>query len=450
MSENTSPEKNQLSKMDLGIIVVLLLGIGVGIYGIYSQLKTMEMVGQQVPVDLTKTPQKNPNQKPSQPTQEISPDLSVLKIGSKAQEKGAAWLATQYLALSETKGGWPHFQWQAKIPGAPTTALAMIALTSLPKKLRDKYEKILQGGAAFLLSKMDKRGAISEEQAHIQYRNYTTAMTLIALLQMDSKKYEKEIQQIQKYLISSQLTSLPRWNWHYGTWNYYETPHLGLRVDISVTSYVLEALHKSGLPSSHEVFKKALVFLKRCQNYRPGKGSRIFDGGFAFHPRNSKAGEIQLEDGLTIYASYGSSSCDGLRGLLYCGLPSDSERVKAAKYWLSLHFAVDKNPGFPPEDPAGMARGIRFYYYHSLSKSLHISGLAGENYLGQLALYVSKLQRKNGSWKNDTNTMSEDYPTIASSFALLALNETLDQLSQKAKKEPANPPKKEEKKGEKK
>ncbi|RME87510.1 MAG: hypothetical protein D6785_01920, partial [Planctomycetota bacterium] len=372
MSENPVQQPESYQKREFFLLVIVIILFLGGVYFIYGQIKQMGDIGGGTQIHQPIPPKRITliKPKPSHSAKSKQKYESLLNNVDQSLKKGAKWLKGQFIHLDSKKGGWPHFQWEEKKPGAPTTALATFSLASLPKRLQETYLGMLEKGIAFLLSKMDEKGAISEKEAHIQYRNYTTAMTLSSLCLLDKKRYREEIKKIQSYLIHSQLLSIPRWNWHYGTWNYYETPHLGLRVDISVTAYVLESLYLSGLPRSSSTWKKALIFLKRCQNYGPNKDKRVYDGGFRFHPRNSKAGEVTLPSGDILYLSYGSATSDGLRSLLYSGLSLDHERVKRARTWLVQHFSSTVNPGFGREDPAGFGRGMRFYYFHSVSKAM--------------------------------------------------------------------------------
>ena len=52
-------------------------------------------------------------------------------------------------------------------------------------------------------------------------------------------------------------------------------------VDLSMTRYVLEALHAAGVPASHRIFEQARVYVERCQNFDPKQPDAV-DGGFFF------------------------------------------------------------------------------------------------------------------------------------------------------------------------
>ena len=86
--------------------------------------------------------------------------------------------------------------------------------------------------------------------------------------------------------------------------------------NLSATVFALEALRAAGT-TDEGAFAKALVFVRRCQNYTDGLGSAFDDGGFFFMSEGdwrNKAGPLGTDEaGRRRYASYGSMTADGLR-----------------------------------------------------------------------------------------------------------------------------------------
>jgi hypothetical protein len=200
--------------------------------------------------------------------------------------------------------------------------------------------------------------------------------------------------------------------------------------NISVTRYVLEALtaeyerrgstngsnSASALKRLRQAIDLGKAYTLRCQNA---------DGGFAFtcEPAslNNKAAYADTE--LKQPRSYGTATCDGIRTLVACGEKPEGERVHRALAWLAKRTNLEVVPGFegfPPE--AGWDRGLRYYYYASLSRVLPHFPLADRDArLEALQQHVVSLQKEDGSWVNESDRMRENDPLIATAFAVIAL-----------------------------
>src|SRR5262249_54495526 len=124
-----------------------------------------------------------------------------------------------------------------------------------------------------------------------------------------------------------------------------------------------------GCPANDPAFRRALTFVERCQNYALDSADEKQhgdDGGFFFiydDAIRNKAGLLDTRGaGRTRFASYGSTSADGLRALLLCGLTPEHGRVQAARTWLRNSFSATEQPGkFTPERALG--RPALYYYY---------------------------------------------------------------------------------------
>ena len=351
------------------------------------------------------------------------------KVVLSSLKQAVLWMAKQQLP----DGSFPHFATKEKTPSAPATALVLSAFASLPKELRShpKVQEVMEKGIPFLLKQKTKQGLLGDTQDAVPLESYTTALALQVLSLWDRERYKKEIQLLQKALLEAQLDEKEDYSvydYQYGGWNYWSGIRRNMmRTDISVASFVLEALYLSGVDPKHPSFQKARHFLFQCQNYE--KGSSYADGGFRFSPVESKAGILHEEGEKIYFRSYGSVTADGLRALFYTHLPKNHPRLQAALKWLQSHFELRRNPGFPSDDPARFSRGILFYYYASLAKALALTGQSyfpttwGKRFWAlELAGWLLPLQRREGFWKNSVEVMHEDQPILATSFAILALN----------------------------
>lgn len=197
------------------------------------------------------------------------------------------------------------------------------------------------------------------------------------------------------------------------------------RPDLSNTSYMIEALREIGAGADDEAIQRALVFVSRCQNLespanRTAAAALVNDGGFYYTPANggeSFAGK-DASGGLR---SYGSMTYAGLKSMIHAGLDKDDQRVKAAVSFLRKNYGLQSNPG--------MGSSGLFYYYHTLSKALHVFGepnfsdASGQNHdwKAELREKIASLQQPNGSWVNSDTRWMEGDPNLVTAYALMAL-----------------------------
>lgn len=357
-----------------------------------------------------------------------TPTQNLLK---KTLEKGAHWLASQ----QRKDGGWRHFATATDRSAAPISALVLSALASIPHKTGAALEA-LEKGIQYLLKEKGDSGLLGDTQDKVVKMSvYTTALAVIAMAQWNEERFQKEIQQLVQKLKEAQLTEsakFSKYDYQYGAWNYWEDKkRTTMRADVSVASFVLEALWKSGVSSEDPVFKRAIFYLHQCQNYEKNTSNPYMDGGFHFSPLESKAGIITTNSGKDYFRSYGSSSADGLRSLFYCGVSPKADHVQQALKWIGAHFDLLQNPGFEEGGPLNFNRGILYYYYASLSKALarsekkSLSCPQGKRFwASELAGLIIPKQDPKGFWINRENVMNEDHPELTTALALIALSES--------------------------
>src|SRR5262249_16400303 len=128
------------------------------------------------------------------------------------------------------------------------------------------------------------------------------------------------------------------------------------------------------------------------------------------------------------YTSYGSTSADGLRALLACGLAVSDARVAAARRWLETNFSAASHPGNYPHERLGDRPALYLYYCCSVAQALRALELQDTGvHVGKgpwpeaLADELLKCQRADGSWLNPAKAVREDEPVLATSFAMIAL-----------------------------
>ncbi|MEX2578459.1 MAG: prenyltransferase/squalene oxidase repeat-containing protein [Verrucomicrobiales bacterium] len=326
-------------------------------------------------------------------------------------------------------------------PSLPAlTALPVSAILGDPSldpgaPLPDTVEK----GYDFILGHAKPDGGLYDKGL----ATYNTALCLMALVQSGKEEHLPVIAGGRRFLIDQQQD--------YGEPG--ETDNLfdgGIgyggsyeHSDLSNTHLALEALHYSQkaladteFDNSDEIdldWNAAIDFVSRIQNSEKTieklgdwVGLREEDrGGFVYFPGDTKSDEIVLktDDGeKTALRSYGSMTYAGLLAFIYADMDRDDPRIAAAMDWLRKNFTLEENPGLD-------AQGL-FYYYHTMSKALAVTGTKefvtpeGKrvDWKEELALELMERQQRDGSWINpDSNRWMEDDPILVTAYALLAL-----------------------------
>jgi squalene-hopene/tetraprenyl-beta-curcumene cyclase len=305
-----------------------------------------------------------------------------------------------------------------------------------------------QRGAAFLAGRVGSDGSIDSGPFGLTYPVYTASAAAIVLNRIDVADGRRARDAWIRDLRRRQLTEDLGWNSTdaaYGGWGYaIEPPIKGdtnsgpartVDADLSSTLFAVGALRIVGIAPSDPSIRKALAFLQRCQNL-PEDGQEanpaFDDGGFFFSPTDpvrNKAGVAGKDrSGQTRYHSYGSTTADGLRALLRCGLAADHPRVVAARAWLEHHFSASTNPGvFEPirEDE----RDATYYYYawsvahafQALDLRKLRAGGREIDWAEALSKELLRRQRTDGTWTNRFTAAKEDDPLVATAFAVAAL-----------------------------
>ena len=138
-------------------------------------------------------------------------------------------------------------------------------------------------GLTFLEQYVDPKGGL----ARAPHSVYSTSVALMAFREANRDgKYDALIKGAQGYLRENQSDESegkPPTDPSYGGSNYGGAG----RPDLSNTSFMMEALRDSGLPPDDPAFKKALVFVSRCQNLKSEFNDqpwadKVNDGGFIY------------------------------------------------------------------------------------------------------------------------------------------------------------------------
>jgi len=341
-------------------------------------------------------------------------DLSLLNA-----TRHSMGMAFQYLCNSQQpNGSWKY-----------DPAISALVLTSLMLEPQyhpdDRIAEAIRKGYTFLEGFVKPNGGIYHEH----YRNYSTAVGLMAFAAADNTEYRPIIDNARTYLIGFQLDEgedISSEHAYYGGIGYGGDD----RPDLSNLQLALEAIKtaedfsslstgaviKSKTMASH--WQKALVFLRRTQNiesindmdYATGDGGFIYETGH-YKPERS--------------ISYGSMTYAGLKSLLYAGLDKDDIRVKKAYDWIRDHYSVDENPHF--------GTSSLYYYFMTATKSLKTFG---ENMIvdsqgkqhdwrADFLNKIISLQHEDGYWVNPDGRYQENIKDLATAYSVIAMKHTL-------------------------
>jgi len=330
---------------------------------------------------------------------------------AKAQVQTSVKRGLDYLrATQKPDGSWQNY------PGIT----AMCTLAFLRNGVKDSDPAVARA-CSYLAALAKPNGAIYTDQLGPGQAlpNYNTALSLSALHLTRNPKYASVIQKAQQFLANSQFDEgegFKTTDRQYGGIGYGSRED---NPDVSNLQNALEALRESGYPKNAEAFKKALIFLQRCQNResndQPWAGK---DGGFVYAASGeSKADEYTKQP----HSSYGSMTYAGLKSYLYCNVTKSDPRVQSAWSWLRANYDVNQNPR--------MGTDGLYYYYHTMSKTLAVWGeksvtdSAGKKHAwGQeLSAAIAGRQKPDGSWANANARWRENTPDLATGYALIAL-----------------------------
>lgn len=323
--------------------------------------------------------------------------------------------AVDYLTSKQDDGSWMSH------PGI--TALCLTALTQA-SKIVSVEDRCLSDGYDFLVSCQRKDGAFVAPRVRHQTLNYSTALALIALAKSEDPKFREVITKAQSFLIEAQADEgegyQPQEDLGYGGIGYGGDE----RPDLSNLHFALEALHASGLSKSHPTFKKAALFLKRCQDIEGNTLEWVgASGGFAYAPDipSNRAMPSKREPSQDVLP-HGSMTFAGLKSLIFCDVKKNDVRIDEAMRWISRNYSVKEHPNF--------GQNSIYYYYLTMAKALSVAKvntltLAGGiqvNWRKELAAELIKRQKKVGFWVNSSRLYMEGEPVLCTAYALGALS----------------------------
>jgi squalene-hopene/tetraprenyl-beta-curcumene cyclase len=273
---------------------------------------------------------------------------------------------------------------------------------------------------------------IAGQGAKVQLQNYVTSINVMALV--NAKQADKY-----KTVIGDAVEFLKQLQWDEGEGKDAKDDFFGgagydskSRPDLSNTQFFLDSLRAAGVPPDDPAFKKAMVFVSRCQNLKSEHNDqpwarKINDGSFIYTAATggvTKVVDKPLPDGSV--PGYASMTYAGIKSLIYCGVGKDDPRIKKAYEWIQHNYSVDENAGMPKM----RSQWGLYYYYHTMAKSLDALGLdyvvdakgIKRDWRKDITEALAMRQQSDGSFANSAQNWLEADPNLVTGYALMALS----------------------------
>jgi hypothetical protein len=365
--------------------------------------------------------------------------------------------AVMFLCQKQDKdGAWRSDLYASFKDGSALTPLVLLALQQAydaDSRLPDLLPT-LQRGYRFLAQWSQPDGTLRLEEEQLEYPVYTAALTLEVFSHGTAKEHRALRAGWVRYLLQRQLTEANGWqpqDDHYGGWGYCRLiprkPEPGqfapafTESNLSATLYALQGLTQAEALDTATA-RKALIFIRRMQNWGDDVPAHVRDGGFRFvtaDPVRNKAGladppQTSPHDSPKSSAgfpSYGSMTADGYRALALCHKVQatdpqlqDDARLRAAADWLQRHFQVAEHPGAYIPAHASNRNAVYYYYVSSLARAFaehHLHLPQQRSWANELARALLPKQKADGRWENDLELVRENEPLVATAQAVIAL-----------------------------
>jgi squalene-hopene/tetraprenyl-beta-curcumene cyclase len=316
------------------------------------------------------------------------------------------------------------------------TGLAADALVTAPKAIPADNDAVAKALALLKANQQPDGGIYNKDEG---LGNYTTSITLIALANAGQLDANKDfVKKAQNYIFGVQRNDGSVRDGGFG----YDQEDGPTHQDITNTSFGINALHASGVPSDDPHMKKALEFLQRCQNLSsvnklPWAAAGANDGGGVYCPEESGANGSwvtpeEKANPTTKLASTGSMTYTLLESYLSLDLKAGDPRVDAALGYCKAHYQFDANPGMI----AGKEHQGLFYYYVFMGRTLHMLDIKtfttpdGKTVdwradlfkaISDHAIPVTAGGKPGVMWTNDAPRWGEGMPQLSTIYMLKAL-----------------------------
>jgi squalene-hopene/tetraprenyl-beta-curcumene cyclase len=357
----------------------------------------------------------------------------------------------QYLQLAQARdGAWRSDKYSSFRDGPSLTPLVLLALEA--GRTSPETNTSFTRGTDYLVGLVRRDGSIDEGQFGRSYPVYSAALAtrVLSLPGMEHHRIARDawLADLRRRQLDESLGWSPD-DAAYGGWGYCHAipkkpkpgefvPQL-LESNLSATVFALDALRGAQVPTEDPAFRKALIFIRRCQNFAddPVRADPAFDdGGFHFiydDPARNKPGPAGRDrHGRPRFRSYGSTTADGFRALLRCGAANDDPRALAALAWLKSHFKGAGHVGDYPPERSSDRSALDYYFAWSLAQLFEeVPFELARAWAVTVSSGLCERQQPDGCWTNPSKAVREDDPLLATALAVAALQRCRDVLARK-------------------
>ena len=303
------------------------------------------------------------------------------------------------------------------------TAMVLLAMAESPRAYGIGDGPFVRRAVEWITAQVRPDGSISGEATP----TYNTALAIMALHALNKKAYKEIIEKGQRFLVRYQSDEDQKYqkkDKYYGGIGYGGDE----RPDLSNLQYALEALKRTDYDPKSDVWAKAEIFIKRCQNYTEEEGDELKrpwagnDGGFIYEPGSSRAGGTK---------SYGAMTFAGLKSLMFTKESNKTDpRVIAAWRWVKENYDFNAHPG--------MGTTAYYYYLQTAASALEAYGehfvpgpKKARNWGADLLIKLINLQQKEGSWQNENRKYWEGNKVLVTARAIITMNHIFRSISKK-------------------
>ncbi len=357
----------------------------------------------------------------------------------KSQNETILQKACNYLWSKQSEDGAWHSETHGIMKGGESlTAFILWTLLEVPEADYRKPKKKIEKGLAFLRTHINSNGILGLSDEYVMdYPNYATSYALRILAKYGNQNDEPLIEKMKTYLISQQFIEqrgIQASHLSYGAWGFGEELKKGMtgHVDLSHTRRVLQALKmRQNAPDSTFLKSKHFLLLlqkqpseKRLQPVALQTSNIPFDGGFyasSVTLGTNKGGILNAEES-EYYASYATTTCDGLLALLASGFSKNDKPVQATYAWLINHPELNFPQGMDENDSGQWHLVMVFYHLATRAEAYKAIDHKG-NWRNEIKSIISKKQMNDGSFSNPNGAPNkEDDPLLATALAIIALS----------------------------
>lgn len=362
--------------------------------------------------------------------------LSLRKEAEAAIDRGKDWL----LEHQQADGHWSN-------PDFP--ALTALPLWALVIGRDQPNQEASDKAADYILSCVHPySGAIYRNPEKNEkgggLPNYNTAVCMVALNMVGDPDLVPVIQKAREFMADSQRLGDGVYAGGMGYdpstgRDYTDLSNSYLAYEAMKLTENVEDLRKEGEERVDLDWEAAREFIERCHN-DPRSNDRPWvnsdpdeQGGFAYHPKQTRAGTTTNENGIVKFRSMPGMTYAGLLSYIYADVDRDDPRVQATVNWAANHWSLETASRDPEKVGTEREKEGLYYMLNVLSKGMAAYGQDvfnsenGPKFNWRVDL-IEKLvgmqqitEDGSGYWVNDVSRYWEGDKVLATAYSLIAL-----------------------------